>query len=214
MAFNFGFSGGGASFSYTNRPFFDFFSFGSIEEIVIFLAVFLMSFAFIYYGLKKFFSEKEGVYQQQVGPGKFVTKGGGMVVKNKGVLLVLSLSMAVLVTFGLMRTGWLFYYLGDIAGMVGLAIVAMLGIVILYGLFEFLEKNFKSTIVAAGVSAVLVWFSYSYILVNNLFAGGPSGKVVEYISSIGGFWFSLIFTIFLVVASKFRDRVKEKPWNV
>ncbi|MBT7706696.1 hypothetical protein HN747_04585 [archaeon] len=203
MAFNLGFSGGGASFSYTNRPFFDFFSFGSIEEIVIFLAVFLMSFAFIYFALKKFFTEKtKGGVDLNTGE----WRKAGTKVGNKNILLVLSLSMAVLVTFGLMRAGWLFFYFGDIAGMVGLAIVSVLALVILYGVFQFLEKNFGSTIVAAGISVALIWFSFSYLLTNNILSAGPSAFVADKLSAIGSFWFAIIVTVVIVVMTKLRKK--------
>jgi hypothetical protein len=188
MAFDFSFASGGSSFSYSNRPFYDFFSFGSFEEVVLFLAVLLIGFAVSYTGLKRFFTEKlpAGRYFDKR-LGASVDKGPRTIVKNQAAVVVISLCIAVMMTFGLLRSGWLFHYFGAASGLISIIIILMfslIGVAMISWAYRFLEVNVGG-IIAGIVSGPIIWGLMIYALPILL----------------GGYDYSLFYKIYLTITS-------------
>ena len=207
MAFDFNFRSSDLSFSYGNRPFYDFFSFGSLEEVIMFLTVFLIGFAVSYTGLKKFFSEKKpaGYYQNK--EGNSIHKGPHTVIKNQGAILVISIGIALMMTFGILRSGWLFHYFGDIAGIVGLFIVFALFAIIMFAIFEFLEKTL-GTLFGAVVSISLMWGAIKVGLMNFNLTNIPL-KILEGLKIISSVGFLIVAIIIGVVLAYIKPRGKK-----
>jgi hypothetical protein len=191
MAFDFSFSGGGSSFSYSNRPFFDFFYLGGWEEIIMLLVVFVIGFVVSYTGLKRFFLElRPGGRYWDKARNAWVDKGPKNIVHNRNALIIISLGVALLMTIGLMRNGWLFYYFGNIAGLVLSIIVLMMLIVLIAPFYKAVEKNIGSLLTGI-LMGPGIWFllkvitphlefikDTSYLDIWNTWVIGPPGFVI------------------------------------
>jgi hypothetical protein len=154
MGFNLNYQSSNFGISYGNNPFYDFFSFGSLEEVIIFFVVFLIGFTVSYTGLKKFFT-----VEKSSGPNKLTGRweNGGKFVENKKAVIVISLCIALLMAFGIMRSGWLFYYFGDIAGIVFSVMVMLIIIIILIPFYKAFE-NAVGKLIAGILMGPAIWF--------------------------------------------------------
>ena len=195
------YSSPGFSASYSNNAFYDFFYFQGWEEILMFALVFLIGFTFAYVGLKRFFSEDmpDGYYADK--KGNRVWKKAHTVITNKPALLVLSLSVSILMVLGLTRNGWLYYYFGDIAGMFGIFLLTAVFLVLLFGVFKYIEKAFGKVAGAALCSAML-WSGIAWLVyVSESFSSLPFA-VQESLTYVADPWFLAGFVIVGFIAGK------------
>tara|TARA_Y100000310_G_scaffold332666_1_gene408671 strand:- start:42 stop:659 length:618 start_codon:yes stop_codon:yes gene_type:complete len=203
MAIDFSFSSGGG-FGYGHGAFFDFFYFASFEEVIIFMAVFMIGFIVAYTGLKKFFSEDQA-------PGYYPNKAGAMVykknekaIRGKNALIVLSLCVSLLMTIGLLRNGWLFYYFGDIAGIVLSVIVLMILIVLIAPFYKAVEKAI-GPLLAGILMGPAIWFILKMVTPYMVLVQTPAyfDSWHTYFIGIPGL---VVLTLFFVAIGLFRNR--------
>ncbi len=198
MGFNIGYRSSNFGFSYSNNPFYDFFYFGSWEEILIFFAVFLIGFAVSFTGLKKFFSKKvpAGYYSNK--DGNQVYKAAHTATQNKGAVVVISLAIALLMAFGIMRSGWLFYYFGDIAGVVFSVMVALLLIIIMIPFYKAFE-NAIGKLIAGIIMGPCIWFVLRMVGPYLTFLHDTNFLSDFYSYLVGGWGLAALFFFFLLV---------------
>ena len=201
MAIDFSFSSGGG-FGYGHGAFFDFFYFASFEEVIIFMAVFMIGFIVAYTGLKKFFSEDQA-------PGYYPNKAGAMVykknekaIRGKNALIVLSLCVALLMSVGLLRNGWLFHYFGNVFGVIISVMIALVGVAMISWAYVFLESNVGGIIAGILSGPVVWWFmSFTYPLV---FGGYESAMIYRVYLILSSITFLVLLTLFFLVVGIYR----------
>lgn len=206
MAFDFRFATRDVSFRYSNNPFYDFFYFGSWEEIIIFAVIFIIGFVVSYTGLKRFFTETEGaVYRNAPDGTSTMVKGSRTVVRNKNALIVISLGIAILMALGISRSGWLFHYFGDVAG--GLIVFILTGIflVIIGAIFKVIEKSFGKT-EGAFICSAMLWSGVAGVVYfSDSFSDLPL-RVQEILSTIATPGYLVGFLIVGVIIGKIMSR--------
>jgi magnesium-transporting ATPase (P-type) len=201
MAFDVSFRSGDFGISYSDRPVYDFFNFGSWQNFGIFAIVFVIGFIVSYIGLKKFFTKKEPNYQKDIGGGRLVSGGGGTVIENKSALIVLSCATSLLMTFGLLRNGWLFYYFGDIAGVIGSFLIIGIFLIIFFAMFKFVGAKFGNA-AGSALSIAAVWGVIYWVVNESLLIFRLPLRVQEGLEVLAKFPSLIVFLIIGFVLGK------------
>jgi cation transporter-like permease len=165
------------------------------QESFIFILVFLIAFAVTYLGLVNFFTGTDKVSDLAYYRGKKDTH----YVRNKGALILLSVSVGLLVAVGMTQNPWLLEYVGQWASAMSIFIVLIIWLLIAIPLFKALKAN-TGWLPAAVLMTSIFWgiLYYAYNNTDYIYSVPYSANgFITFLSSIGGLIVMLIAAVAL-----------------
>ncbi|MEM4331102.1 MAG: hypothetical protein QW273_03795 [Candidatus Pacearchaeota archaeon] len=160
------------------------------NEWVLFIGIFLLSFAVIYLSLSNFFykkKEKEKNFENVV---RKVFFGEEEEPKKKGPLIVISLSLSLIISFAVTTSDYVYNYI--LLGSILSILIFSLIVFVILGLpfYKFLETSVGSKF-AAVIFFVVFWIVLSLVcmpFLSSLLDKLPSNikKILDFLSSVIG----------------------------
>ncbi len=170
------------------------------QEWVIFLLIFVIAFTMTYLGLVKFFvgyEKRSDLSMQRSGSGDRYRK----IVQNKGMVVLLSMAVGLLVAIGMTQSPWLLEYVGEWAGWMMFVFAAILFVILIAPFYKALKANIGKT-PAMLFSVAIIWGMLYYIYNESDLIYSLSYRVVDTLSSLASFWSLFVLLLIGAIVSR------------